>query len=694
MRTISAFIAAILASISIAILTIPAAIAQAPTPSVEDFWAEPDFFQPALSPNGQLLSYVKREGDEQYVVTLDLTAQGGDMKSVPVGKVRVNSLDWLTDDRLLVRFTGYYGRRSNKPIAWGEVRDRAEAGEILWRSVKSQSHAAVMDRDGGSTVTLFGKSPLRSQRRFDATLISDLPNDPKHIIMQAPDEGDMHLFKVNITNGKEKRIARGNEDTGVWFVDKDGEAVLRWDFKFSGRIVHSYAKQQDANGDTKWVRVKIGPSDTLVQNGAEAFLPRAPSEYPNKYYVTARPEGQNTVGLYLYDYTTDEYGEPVRSDPNTDIQNVRFNRSNLSVQSITYSGAKAVTEYLDENTQAHMDGLQAYFGDNAVIDAYSSDISESVWLLSVIIPNEGEVFYLYNKETQSPIGLGSPNGALKGKALADTDIVSYTARDGMELVGYHTRPANANPGDKPPLVMLVHGGPEASDEFGFDITAQTLAAAGYQVFQPQFRGSAGFGLEFADAGRRQWGKAMQNDVDDAFDHLIAEGLVDANRACLMGFSYGGYATMAGATLTPEKYQCYLAGAGVSDLAQMLRWERDDGGQLEIGLPKPGSDSYGYRYWSAHIGDLIEDRDAIRAVSPALLVDRMVRPFFIFHGEDDRIVPIEQSKTMMAAMDQAGKPYEWHEMKKTGHSYGNNVTRSVETLEKVLDFLERHLPVDE
>lgn len=693
MKRLSTLFVAAIAGISLAFTATPIAAAQAPTPTVEDFWAQNDFFQPALSPNGQFLSYILREGDDQYVVTMDLSAEGGDVKSIPVGKVQVNSLDWLTDDRLLVRFIGYYGRRSNKPIAWGEVRDRAEAGEILWRSVKSQSTSAVMNRDGSKPVTLFDKSPLRSQRRFNATLVYDLPSDPKHIIMQAPDEGKTHLFKVNISNGKVQRIARGNEDTGAWFVDRDGDAVLRWDFKFNGRIIHSYAKRTNAEGEERWVRVKVGPTDTIANNGGEAFTPRAPSDQPNKYYVTARPEGTKTVSLYLYDYTTDEYGEPVRSDPNIDIDTVRFNRTTTALQSVTYSGAKRITEFLDENTQAHMDGLQQYFGPKADISAYESDTDEQKWLLSVVIPNEGTTYVLYDKATQSPIELGNPNGAIKGKALADMDIISYTARDGMELVGYLTRPAGAQPGDKPPLIVMPHGGPEARDEYGFDIIAQSLASAGYQVFQPQFRGSSGFGLDFADAGRRQWGRAMQHDVDDGFDHLVAEGLADANRACLMGFSYGGYAAFAGATLTPTKYQCYLAGAGVSDLPRMLRWERDDGGVIDFGQPKPGSDSYAYRYWTSHIGDLVENREEIEAYSPITHVDAIQRPMFIFHGENDRIVPIEQSRVMMAAMDRAGKAYEWHEMEQTGHSYGNNVTRSVETLEKVLDFLDRHLPVD-
>ncbi len=668
------------------------ATAQAEKPSMEDFFAQPDFFRPDISPNGRYLAYVKRDGDEQYVVTIDLEAPNGDIMSIPVGKITVDSLDWLTDTRLLVSVTGFYGRRSNRPVSDSKVREMREEGKILWRTIKSQSQSIVMKRDGSSAVILFDGSPLRSQRRFSAQLAYGLPDDSDHVIMQAPDEGKIHLYKVNINTGKEVRIARGNTDTGAWFVDRNGEAVLRWDFKYRGKIIHSYAKRTTADGGDTWEKVKVGPSSELAENGGEAFRPLAPSNEPDKYYVTARPDGANTVGLYLYDYTTNEYGEPLRADPTRDIDAVSFNRSTLALQRVAYSSDKTVSEYLNPETQAHMDGLQEYFGHNANIVPYASDIAEQKWLLSVDIPTTGITYYLYDQAKRSPIKLGNPNGAMKGKALSDMEIISYAGRDGLPLFGYLSRPVGTNLGDKPPLVVMPHGGPEARDQYGSNLIVQILTMEGYQVFQPQFRGSSGLGLAFADKGRRQWGHSMQHDIDDGFDHLVEQGLANPERACLMGFSYGGYAAFAAATLTPEKYQCILAGAGVSDLPKMLKWERDDGGVLGLGQPRPGSDSYAFKYWTGHIGDLIEDRDAIEATSPARLANRIVRPMFIFHGEDDRTVPIEQSHIMMAAMDRANKPYEWYMMENTLHAYGNNNTSAMETLSRIVSFLNLHLPI--
>jgi len=251
----------------------------------------------------------------------------------------------------------------------------------------------------------------------------------------------------------------------------------------------------------------------------------------------------------------------------------------------------------------------------------------------------------------------------------------------MKLFGYLSRPAGIDPKKKMPLVMFVHGGPEARDNYGWDTAAQILVSAGYQVFQPQFRGSTGQGQDYAEAGYRQWGKKMQNDVDDAYAHLISQGLVDRGNACIMGFSYGGYAAMAGATVTPDQWQCSLAGAGVSDLVEMQKWVQR----------RSHSTSPSAQYWNEHIGNIITDRDDLLAHSPAKLADRIKVPMFIFHGEDDQIVPIEQSRILMAAMDRAGKPYEWHEMKLTGHSFGNSNARRMATMTKVIAFLNKHLP---
>src|SRR5262249_34265217 len=148
--------------------------------------------------------------------------------------------------------------------------------------------------------------------------------------------------------------------------------------------------------------------------------------------------------------------------------------------------------------------------------------------------------------------------------LGETLIIKYAGRDGTKLPGYLTLPPGKD-GKKLPLIVMPHGGPEVRDFVRYDYWAQFLTNRGYAVFQPNFRGSGGYGKAFAEAGHRQWGRRMQDDVTDGVKALIADGTADPSRICIVGASYGGYAALAGGAFTPDLYKCVIAIAGVSDI---------------------------------------------------------------------------------------------------------------------------------
>ena len=174
---------------------------------------------------------------------------------------------------------------------------------------------------------------------------------------------------------------------------------------------------------------------------------------------------------------------------------------------------------------------------------------------------------------------------------------------------------------------------------------------------------------------------MQTDLDDAHEHLILAGLVEDGRACIAGYSYGGYAALASATLTPEQYACIIAGAAPSDLLRMLSWERSE----------EGSDSEAYTYWVNHIGHPVRDKAELESVSPALLVSSIRRPVLLIHGAEDGVVPVDQSDRMEAAMKKAGRPVQYLRLAKSGHSYRDDADELAEY--KALEaFLKKHLPV--
>jgi dipeptidyl aminopeptidase/acylaminoacyl peptidase len=215
----------------------------------------------------------------------------------------------------------------------------------------------------------------------------------------------------------------------------------------------------------------------------------------------------------------------------------------------------------------------------------------------------------------------------------------------------------------------------------FDWWAAFLASRGYAVLQPNFRGSSGYGAAWEEAGRGQWGDGvMQTDVEDGVAALERAGIAAPGRACIVGASYGGYAALAGAALTPHRYRCAVSVAGVSDLGVMLaQTERQSGGE----------DSLASDWWRASIGDRREDRDRIRSVSPALLADRVRIPVLLIHGTDDSVVPIDQSRRMLRALESLNKDVRFVELRGDDHWLSDAPTR-IQMLREIESFLAGHL----
>jgi dipeptidyl aminopeptidase/acylaminoacyl peptidase len=239
--------------------------------------------------------------------------------------------------------------------------------------------------------------------------------------------------------------------------------------------------------------------------------------------------------------------------------------------------------------------------------------------------------------------------------LGDMLVIKYKARDGTKITGYLTMPPGK--GDKNlPLVVMPHGGPELRDFVSFDPWAQMLANRGYAVLQPNFRGSGGYGKSFTEAGHRQWGRLMQDDITDGVKALIKDGTADANRICIVGASYGGYAALAGGAYTPELYKCVMSIAGISDVAAMMAHEKNM------------QDDELYTYWTNWVGDPKVDLQQIKAISPINSVSKFTAPVLLMHGERDDNVTPGQSMTMSQALKKAGKKSELILVENEGHSF--------------------------
>jgi len=253
-------------------------------------------------------------------------------------------------------------------------------------------------------------------------------------------------------------------------------------------------------------------------------------------------------------------------------------------------------------------------------------------------------------------------------------MIDYVAADGLALHGVLTLPRGRAAG-KLPLVVLPHGGPAARDHAEFDWWAQALASRGYAVFQPNFRGSTGYGPAFQIAGNGQWGTKMQTDISDGVAALAARGIIDPKRACIMGASYGGYAALAGVTLQQGLYRCAVSVAGVADL-QLMKAD-------ELGV---GPTRVQARNWATLIGA----RTDLAAISPAMAAARADAPVLLIHGRDDTVVPYAQSTRMAGQLRAAGKPVELVTLKGEDHWLSRGATREA-MLVAAVAFIEKHNP---
>jgi acetyl esterase/lipase len=288
-------------------------------------------------------------------------------------------------------------------------------------------------------------------------------------------------------------------------------------------------------------------------------------------------------------------------------------------------------------------------------------------------------YYVYETATGKMRSIGQQYPALTTQeGLGDRRAIRYPARDGKPVPAYLTLPAGID-AKKLPLVLLVHGGPHARDNFTFDWWASFLASRGYAVLQPNFRGSTGYGYDWFNAGRGGWGDGvMQTDVEDGVEALIKTGMVDPSRVCIMGASYGGYAALAGAVLTPERYTCAVSVNGLSDPERLFQEAHRGGGRRMIA-----------EWWRRSMGD---DKTHLRRVSPMRNAEAVKSPVLILHGENDTVVEVDQSRSMADRLRKAGKQVRYVEMKGDDHWLSTGPTRT-QMLKEIEAFLAEHLVVD-
>ena len=635
--------------------------------TLDDLYSDVSLADAALSPSGRYLAYIVRRPTEDLLVVMDLQTRERKaiQRSVPDQanrrmEVHIAAVYWKSDERLLFRTTTRPKAGATFTAGWSGL---DYLGDRLFAA----------NRDGSKVVAMF--APNRETALFGAFDLGDiksfLPKDPVNILMVVDGQDGRSLFKVNTETGMGVLIEPPGENVVGWWLDVEGNLVVRR--TESGGTARLYKK--DAEG--KW-RLFFSARLREMKDDAE-YSYVGPSDQPGKHYVLAHPPGKDRIGLYLYDLEKEHFGETLVEDPTYDLISAEVSRDGKSVIQHCYRAHVLICHFSDPGLEGHMKALRQYFADSAnIYAAGSSDDGKSI-LLFVEGPRDPPAYYIYLTERRGIDILGLQRNALVGAIRPNARVVPYKSRDGKELSGYLTTPADADAKASLPLVLMPHGGPEARDTLSFNSWVQYLVARGYAVFQPNFRGSSGFGRAFAESGYGEWGRKMQDDLTDAVRALIAEGIADPARVCVVGASYGGYAALAGAALTPDLYKCAVSIAGVSDLEDFIVWRKRNW----------GSKSEGYLYWLKAIGDPDASEQRLREVSPQAQVASIRIPVLLIHGSEDYVVPIAQSKAMKRALDKSGRPTELVILKDAGHSYWSSDNEKL-ALTAIDKFLWQHL----
>jgi dipeptidyl aminopeptidase/acylaminoacyl peptidase len=324
--------------------------------------------------------------------------------------------------------------------------------------------------------------------------------------------------------------------------------------------------------------------------------------------------------------------------------------------------------------------LKSSVGRPVRIVSFTDDLNEMV--LHTSGDGDSGTYYLVNLTTHRADIIDNDYPDVPDQQVGSVQAFHYKASDGLEMDGVLTLPPGSTAKNLP-VVILPHGGPIGIfDQVGFDWLAQAFASRGYAVFQPNYRGSGGHGAAFRDAGFGEFGRKMLSDISDGLDALAKDGVVDRHRACIVGFSYGGYAAMAGVTVQQGLYRCAVAGSGLSDLPLMLDWV-----ERRFGAP-----SESLTFWREAMGPNVPGAPSLKSISPITYAARADAPILLIHGQDDSVVPLEQSQIMYAALKSAGKPVEFIQTKSEDHWLSRAETRTA-TLKAAVAFVEKYDPVN-
>ncbi len=655
MRLIAGLLMALVVPVSLALA--------APAPkqvSIEDLFKRSEVTDLQISPTGQHIAMtVPLEDGDVILVIVDQKTMQRTATMRAAGNDVIDSFWWANDTRVVATVAEKVGG-VDKPKPTGELyavnADGSGSGSQMIFGYRGQQKTGTRIKQGAE------------KRNATARPISRVPDKDRRILIATYDwktkDPVPAIESLDIYSGQSQRVGQGPAPLADLIADNKGQV----------RAAQAMGVNQNnlvywrAPGVDNWSLLNDSDTSGIVMKPL-----RFARDNQRLYVQMSEPKGADA--LYLLDPATGK--KELLYKGNADPERLLITADEQDAYAVLLADGKTTVHVIDaESPEGRITRALAdsFPGQTAAFTSFSRD--GKVGLVNVSSDTNPGDFYLFDMVKKTADYQVSARRWIEPEEMSEMQPISFVASDGVTLHGYLTLPRGSD-GKNLPMVVNPHGGPHnVRDYWSFNPEVQLLANRGYAVLQLNFRGSGGYGQKFMESGYRQWGMRMQDDLTDATRWAIKQGYADADRICLYGASYGGYAALMGAVREPDLYRCTIGYVGVYDLNMMhLRGDTPDS-------------LWGRNYLRMAVGD---NRSDMERRSPVAGVDRIKAAVMLVHGGRDERVPVAQANALRSALDKRGHPYEW--LLKDNEGHGFYVTANqVELYTKVLAFLDKHTAV--
>ena len=497
-------------------------------------------------------------------------------------------------------------------------------------------HLFKVDIDSGETVDL---TPYENVQVFPQDLDKAFP-DVALFTMNQDNPQLKDVYKVQLSTGEVTKLAENPGNFGAWINDADfkvrGGLIMRPDGGWTVAV-------RDTE-DSDWREVFSSDQED-GQTSVVGF-----SKDGSKLRLTTA-KGANAERLIELDLASGKE-TVIAEDPTYDVGGATVHPDTHEIQSVTFIKDRQERVILDDSIREDYDAIsRLHPGDWGIT---SRDASDRVWLVAFTADDGPVSYWTYDRDSKQGTFLFHHQPKLAEYELSKIEPFEFKARDGLTIHGYVTFPPGLERKNLR-TVLVVHGGPWARDMWGYNPTAQWLSNRGYLCVQVNYRGSTGYGKDFLNAGDKEWGKAMHDDLVDAVDFVITQGWADKDKVGIYGGSYGGYAALAGVTFTPELFACAVDIVGPSNLHTLLESIPPYWAPMKANFTK-------------RMGDPETEADLLTQASPLTHVDKISRPLLIAQGANDPRVKQAESEQIVEAMKEKGIAHEYLLYPDEGHGF--------------------------